>query len=276
MISTRPQVHLRENSGVLYFLSDSLLTESDRKEFIAIDKSEAELAQYSGGRAIFEDIVGKSNFIQTFRQVISRLKLTGRETVLEMGAAHCWASVLLKAMYPDCYLVAADLVADCVRHAAEWERLLEVKLDEKWAFSCRDVPFRDAQFDVIFTFASFHHFGENGTYETPLREMVRILKPGGRIVLLYEPSSSPIFYKSAFKRVNRKRQAEGIDEDVLVCGNLRKIVERLGCTFEATTYPIWQYRESAGATIYYFLLSRLGPLQKFFVSTVNIEIQRPQ
>jgi SAM-dependent methyltransferase len=276
MISTRPEVHLQEDGGVLCFLNDSVLTQSDRKELVAVDKWEAELAQYSEGRAIFDDIVRKSNFIQTFRQVISRLNLTGEETVLEMGASHCWASVLLKTMYPGCYFVAADLIADCVRHAAQWERLLDVKIDEKWAFNCRDVPFREAQFDVIFTFASFHHFGENGTYETAVREMVRILKPGGRIVLLYEPSSSPIFYKAAFKRVNRKRQAEGIDEDVLVCGNLRKVVEKLGCSFEATTYPIWQYRESAGSTIYYFLLSRFGPLKRFFVSTVNIEIRRPQ
>ncbi len=179
-------------------------------------------------------------------------------------------------MYPDGYFVAADLVPDCVRHATKWERLLGAEINEKWAFNCRDIPFQDAQFDVIFTFAAFHHFGENGNYEAAAREMIRILRPGGRIVLLYEPSSPQLLYRSAFKRVNRKRQTEGVDEDVLLCDKLRKVVERLGCSFEAATYPIWQYRESVGSTLYYFLLSRVGPLSKLFVSTVNIEIQRPQ
>jgi SAM-dependent methyltransferase len=275
MISTRPGVHIQEDGDVLCLLSESVLTDSDRKEFVANDKWEAELAQYGDGRFIFNDIVQKSNFIQTFQQVVSRLKLSGRETVLEMGASHCWATVLLKGMYPDGYFVASDLLPACVRHASRWERLLDAKINEKWAFNCRDIPFRDAQFDLIFTFAAFHHFGEKGNYEAAIREMIRILKPGGRIVLLYEPSSPQLFYRSAFKRVNRKRQDEGVDEDVLLCGKLRKIVEGLGCTFEAASYPIWQYRESAGSTLYYFLLSLVGPLRKLLVSTVNIEIHRP-
>ena len=275
MISTRPGVNIQEDGGVHCVLADSVLTHSDRKEFVANDKWEAERARHTEGRRIFEDVIQKSNFIQTFQQVVPRLKLSGRETVLEMGASHCWATVLLKAMYPDGYFVAADLVPDCVRHATKWERLLGAEIDEKWAFNCRDIPFGDAQFDVIFTFAAFHHFGDNGNYEAATKEMIRILKPGGRIVLLYEPSSPKFFYRSAFNRVNRKRETEGVDEDVLLCEKLRKVVEGLGCSFEAATYPIWQYRESVGSTLYYFLLSRVGPLSKLFVSTVNIEIQRP-
>lgn len=275
MISTRPGVNIQEDDGVHCVLDDSVLTDSDRKEFVFSDKWEAEHALLPEGRFIFEAVIWKSNFIQTFKQVAPLLKLSGSNKVLEMGAAHCWATVLLKSMYPDGYFVAADLIPDCVRNATKWERLLGAKIDEKWAFNCRDIPFQDAQFDVIFTFAAFHHFGENGNYEAATSEMIRILKPGGRIVLLYEPSSPHLFYRSAFKRVNRKRQSDGVDEDVLLCGKLRKVVERLGCSFEAATYPIWRYRESVGSTLYYSLLSMAGPLNKLFVSTVNIEIHKP-
>jgi ubiquinone/menaquinone biosynthesis C-methylase UbiE len=275
MISTRPGVDIQEDDGVRCVLGDSVLTDSDRKEFVFSDKWEAEHAQHTEGRLLFEDVIRKSNFIQTFQRVVPRLKLSGGEKVLEMGASHCWATVLLKAMYPDGYFVAADLLPNCVKHATKWERLLGAKIDEKWAFNSREIPFEDAQFDIIFTFAAFHHFGENGNYEAATREMIRILKPGGRIFLLYEPSSPQLFYRSAFRRVNRKRQSEGVDEDVLLCGKLRRVVERLGCSFEVATYPIWQYRESVGSTIYYFLLSMIGPLNKLFVSTVNIEIHKP-
>ncbi len=79
MISTRPGVTIQEDYGVRCVLGDSVLTDSDRKEFAANDKWEAERARYTEGRRIFEDVIKKSNFIQTFQQVVPRLKLSGGE-----------------------------------------------------------------------------------------------------------------------------------------------------------------------------------------------------
>jgi len=264
------------DEDVCCFLSDSAMTASDRKEFVWNDQYEATRSKFVGGMAIFNDIVKKANFIHAYRDVIWRLKLLGNETVLEMGAAHGWASIMLKTIYPRAYFVASDLVPNSMKHAAQWERLMDAEIDEKWAFNSRELPFEDGQFDLIFTFSAFHHFGENGNYEPALREMVRVLKPGGRIVLLYEPASPTLLRKFALRRVNRKRQPEGVDEDVLICKDMRNLSQKLGCSFEATPYPDWRYRDSPATTLYFFLLSRIGPLRRFFVCTTNFEIRKPR
>ena len=58
-------------------------------------------------------------------------------------------------------------------------------------------------------------------------EIARILKPGGKLVLLYEPSSPAPLYARARRRVNRNREHDGVDEDVLVVSKLRKIADEL-------------------------------------------------
>jgi SAM-dependent methyltransferase len=256
-------------------LDERSLTDSDRKEFVSNDRFEAEQAGRNDGQIIFNDLLHKCDFIRTFQAVIPRLALHGGERVLEMGASHGWACAMLKAQFPSCYLVASDLVPETVAYTERYERLLGCRVDEKWAFNCRDIPFADAQFDCIFTFASFHHFGANGDYAPALAEMTRVLRPGGRIVLLYEPSSPAYLYKRAFKRVNRNRSHEGVDEDVLVLGKLEPIVRRLGCAFHAEPMPFYRFRSSLPASNYYFLLSKLGPLSRAFVTTVNVTIEKP-
>jgi ubiquinone/menaquinone biosynthesis C-methylase UbiE len=48
----------------------------------------------------------------------------------------------------------------------------------------RTLPFEDASFDVIVSSGALHHIGhEMPDHEKALNEMVRVLKPGGRIVL---------------------------------------------------------------------------------------------
>ena len=47
-----------------------------------------------------------------------------------------------------------------------------------------------------------------------MSEIARILKPGGKLILLYEQTSPKILYLSAYRRVNRKRREEGVNEDV--------------------------------------------------------------
>ncbi|MBU6302116.1 MAG: methyltransferase domain-containing protein [Verrucomicrobia bacterium] len=265
-----------EIGGVRSWIREADLSSSDRKEFTANHAYEAARKGLSPKSLIRGDLLDKSAFLKTFGGLEPRLDLRGGETVLELGACHGWAGVMLKHRRPDCTVVIADLLADALAHAARWEELFEVSLDGKWACHCRNLPFADAQFDRIFTFASFHHFGLGNKFHGALAEMLRILKPGGRIVLLYEPSAPPFLYRLIHRMVNRRRVAEGVDEDVLVPGRLRREVLALGAEARFSFFPEARFRESPLATLYYMVLGWFPWLCRFTLSTVNVTISKPE
>jgi len=273
MISIRNNIQYHQEGQIFCAANARSLSESDRKEFIAYQKTDLQRSD-NKGREVFEDIVFKSNFIKIFQQLIPCLELSGTEKILEMGAGQGWASVILKNKYPNSYVVASDLVPVALNFCTNYEKLLNTYIDEKWSFNCRDIPFEDNQFDRIFTVAAFHHFGENNDYSKTIQEMVRILKPQGKIILLYEPSSPKYLYNIAYKRVNKRRDLDGVDEDVLILSKIKDSVKIINCKFRADLFPEFSYREGFNSTIYYYFLSKLGILSKLLVSTVNIIIEK--
>lgn len=47
-----------------------------------------------------------------------------------------------------------------------------------------NLPFQDKKFDVIFSLVAFHHLPERSLHIKALQEMKRVLKPGGKIIML--------------------------------------------------------------------------------------------
>lgn len=268
MVQLRPSVTPDSRDDVRVYLPASALNDSDAKEFAANDKFEQSVVTKANGRMLFDDITFKADFIRTFQEVKSALDVHPGQTVLELGASHGWASVIVKDDCPEAHVVTSDVVPDCVRHCKRYEGALGRQVDEKWAFSVRDIPFADAQFDRIFTFASFHHFGDHGDYSHSMAEIARVLKPGGKLVLLYEPTSPAFLYRWAHTRVNRNRAHEGVDEDVLVVDKLRAIGATHGLTMEARSFPFYLYRGSIASTVYYYALAKLR-LGNYLVCTTN-------
>jgi SAM-dependent methyltransferase len=263
-----------DGDGLYHWIRKDLLTASDNKEFASDAIFEQANADCSENQFIREDVLRKASFLKTFLLVPDRLGLSGNASVLEMGACNGWASALLKKNHPSCTVVATDLLAKALARSVHWERLFESRIDAKWACHCRQLPFADAQFDVVFTFASFHHFGIGNDFRGALKEMLRVVKPGGRIVLLYEPSCPPFLYKRAFAAVNRRREEEGVDEDLLVPSRLAKQVANLGAEARIEYFPEARFRDSPASTAYYFLLSRFPFLCRFAMCTVNVIIRR--
>lgn len=272
MIQVLEGVETYRHYGISCVKDASSLSESDDKEllFWSTDPLESPRGDF------FDNIVHKAGFISVFKQLMPCLGLTGKETVLEMGGGHCWASALIKRSFPGCYVVASDLSPDAVRSIDSYETVLQTSVDEKWAFNCRQIPFAGEQFDLIFTFAAFHNFGERGDFGAAVREMVRVLRPAGRIVLLYEPSSPEWVYRWAFERVNRKRASfsHAIDEDILVLPKIRRIAERLNCRFEEQFFTSFEERPGIVETLYYYTLTRLKPVRRFLPCTVNVVIEK--
>jgi len=105
--------------------------------------------------------------------------LAREDVVLEVacGAAHASEAVAPRVQrVVGVDLTAALLAAGAARLAAR--RVDNVSLQEA---NAARLPFASATFDLVFCRAAVHHFAEP---ELQVREMVRVCRPGGRVVLL--------------------------------------------------------------------------------------------
>jgi len=93
----------------------------------------------------------------------------------------------------------------------------------------RDLPFRDASFDAIYSMGTIEHFDET---ERAVAEMARVLKPGGRAIVgvpnRHDPFLRPLFatalqavglygygYEKSYSRRALRRMLEGAGLDVV-------------------------------------------------------------
>lgn len=272
--SKKPQlanVQIEQLGSVNIFRDEVSLSESDRKElrFWEDDPGEGPDAD------IFENIIYKSRVMLTFRRASKFMNVAGGETILELGSGQGWASVMLKRKYPDCYVVASDVSPHALLVASKYEAVTATAINEKWASGASRLPFSDNQFDMVFCFAAFHHFIIGDRYRATLTEILRVLRPGGCLILLYEPSSPSFFYFLATRRVNNNRaHVAAIDEDVLQLRKLHKETDRLRAKFEYQYFPDYQDRLGVASTVYYWVLSKIPLLRAILPCTVNVRITK--
>jgi SAM-dependent methyltransferase len=111
-------------------------------------------------------------------------QLNGHETVLDLGAGRGWAAKHFALR--GCRVAAIDVVTDD-----------QVGLGRAWALMADSgvsfapvigdferLPFSDCTFDVVFCAAALHHAPD---LTRMLRDVLRVLKPSGRLVAVNEP-----------------------------------------------------------------------------------------
>ena len=110
------------------------------------------------------------------------------EDVLEVAAGTCACGRALApyARSVTC-LDATPAMLEMGREAAAKEGLGNLHPVIGYA---EELPFLDASFDVVVSRLAFHHFAQ---IEQPFQEMARVLKPGGRLVLIdMEAADQPL------------------------------------------------------------------------------------
>ena len=256
-----------QEGRILSVLDAASLSPEERKEIDYYRR----IREDQGEAGFFKLLVDKSDFIRVFQILAGRLAVGPGMEVLELGAGQGWASCMVKHLQPAARVTASDISREALLYSERYEQLLGVALDEIWECSIRNLPFAGSQFDILFAFASLHHFGRNRDYTGILREVYRLLRPGGRAVFLYENAAPGWILPLARWRAQREMQGR-VEEDVLNVRHLRSVCRKLGCRMEVEYWPHPHFRVSAPATLYMACLDRLRFLAPLLPCTVNLTV----
>lgn len=199
--------------------------------------------------------------IQAFSSLFSRAR-----TILELGGGQCWASCIVKRLYPNATVIATDISPAAVASVHKWEHIYKVKLDGVKACPAYKLPFEDSAFDLIFAYSAAHHFAK---HRRTFIELRRILKPGGACLYLHEPGCPAYIYPLALQRVNAKRPE--VPEDVLRYRELLDLGKDAGLDVKVRFSPTLINR-AAFETIYFFVMGKIPLLQRVLPSTIDLII----
>lgn len=190
-------------------------------------------------------------------------------SVLELGGGSCWASYIVKTLYPETKVTGTDIAPSAIENSGIWADVFQAHIDDAVACKSYELPFEDNSFYLIFSFASAHHFGKHAK---TFSEVNRVLKPGGKLLYLYEPGCRRYIYPLAHWRVNRKRPE--VPEDVLVYRHLLKLCRDIGLEGVVNFDPSVESR-GAAETLYFTALRLFPFLQDFLPCTIDMVVSKP-
>ena len=139
---------------------------------------------------------GKEKVLRWIRPWLSETDFAPHMTVLEFG---CGTGRLLRALaesHDATKVYGIDVSPTMIEHARRY-----MPAGTNLALTGVDgtLPFPDAHFDRIYSYAVFQHIASEAIVRKSLREIGRILKPGGHVKLNIELGYSPSFGRSMRK-----------------------------------------------------------------------------
>jgi ubiquinone/menaquinone biosynthesis C-methylase UbiE len=211
--------------------------------------------------------VGKAHSLLTFDDIVEQCGLDFSGRALELGGGYGFLSAYVKKRFPDVRITFSDVSREAVEKSEQYEDFFGVRLDEKWVTAAEDTPFDASTFDIVFFFASFHHAQDP---QAALEECARILKPGGRVYLLFEPSC-PRYLQPLYDFHVRRDE---VKERYYSIGEYRKMLKRAGFSARQFNYTNFVFRRSRRSILYYVAvnalpsaLQRLLPCSQVIVGT---------
>ena len=240
------------------------MSDNEAKQKIEIEfwrDSEHESPEADSIHNIVNKVSDAGVFLDCLNRHQKELITNGR--VLELGGGQGWASCVYKKLFPNAHVTATDISEFAVMSLPKWERLFEVKIDNSYACKSYEINEIGESLDQIFCFAAAHHFL---AHKRTLREISRVLKPGGKAFYFYEPATPRWLYSLTYWIVNRKRPQ--VPEDVLKTSELRVLAREVGLAFRVDYYPSL-IKRGAFETVYFFILGRIPFLQPLLPCSSN-------
>lgn len=166
------------------------------------------MAKKRHSESVLSDLRDEWWSVDYLELIAERLELASCTTALDVGCGQGhWGQRLLTMLGSEATLVGVDQEPDWVAHASE--RAVKLGLASRCDFqaaSAEALPFDDNRFDLVTCQTLVMHVASP---EVVLREMLRVLKPGGRL-LLAEPSNLPNHFST--DSLNRALSPEDLTE----------------------------------------------------------------
>ncbi|GMW02584.1 MAG: hypothetical protein AMXMBFR84_37200 [Candidatus Hydrogenedentota bacterium] len=137
---------------------------------------------------------------------VSKLKLTGSETVLDIGAGMCWTTAAFAAK--GCKAVAIDISTLYMPRSRFFCN--DGRYFDRIIADMTEFPVATGKFDIVFANAAVHHSPD---LAKTIEEMARVLKPGGRLVLANEPVAGR-YERKRIREFGRDEIVDGFNENI--------------------------------------------------------------
>jgi len=187
----------------------------------------------------------------------------GVNSCLELGAGQGWASSFIKRwIIPQAEMTVTDISPYAVESVKYWEEFYDIEIKNSLACKSYELPFEDSSFDLVFCFAAAHHFVK---LEETLSEVHRVLKPSGKCLFLYEPTSHRLTYKLHLNYVNSTNPST--PEDILIPKEIKKMGKDLNFKVEHAYDHQSQNPKSMVMGFYFKLISTFGFLERILPSS---------
>jgi len=142
---------------------------------------------------LYDPVVSLLGGHRTRKELIRQANIKPDQQVLDLGCGTGTLMVLLKRQYPSVQVVGIDPDENALSRAKVKARRAAVSVQFDQGFADQ-LPYQDASFERVVSSFMFHHL-EDGDREKTLKEVLRVLKPGGWFHLLdFTPHESDGFW----------------------------------------------------------------------------------
>ena len=131
---------------------------------------------------LYDPLVSLLGGNRSRRDLIEQANITSGQRILDIGCGTGSFAVLLKGQRADVEVVGLDPDPKALRRAKAKAARAGVSMQFDQGFA-DELPYESSSFDRVFSSLMFHHLEEQ-TQEKTLREVLRVLKPGGSFHLL--------------------------------------------------------------------------------------------
>jgi SAM-dependent methyltransferase len=133
----------------------------------------------------------------------------GGKKVLEIGLGYGTLGQLIASRNADYY--GADIAEGPVANMRRRLSWLGLSEDHAVQASVLELPFEDGSFDYVYSIGCLHHTGD---LERSVKEVYRVLVPGGRAVVMLYNRHSLRRFRYALERTLRGRRGGSLDDEL--------------------------------------------------------------